>query len=195
VEPRGTSHGSATAVNRLCDALFVYVLRSHLAALPTPESNWLRALDEPQIGAALGLLHEEPGRSWSVPMLAASVGMSRSAFAARFTKLVGQPPMRYLTHWRLQKAAAMLRADNTSTDEIASHLGYQSTIAFSKASSDRSGSHRVRTAGRRTPPIATPPTERRSTPLRAHPAGSRSEKVPPIRRVRSARSSGGPTTS
>jgi len=125
--------GSATVVNRLCDALFVYVLRSHLASLPTRESNWLRALEEPQIGAALGLMHDEPARAWSVPTLASGVGMSRSAFAARFTELVGEPPMRYLMQWRLQKAAAMLRAGNASTDEIASHVGYESTIAFSKA--------------------------------------------------------------
>jgi AraC family transcriptional regulator, alkane utilization regulator len=125
--------GSATVINRLCDALFVYALRSHLATLTAPEANWLRALEEPQIGAALGMIHEQPGAPWSVPTLASRVGMSRSAFAARFTDLVGEPPMRYLTHWRLQKAAAMLRAADIGIDEIAGQLGYDSTVAFSKA--------------------------------------------------------------
>ncbi len=125
--------GSATVVNRLCDALFVYVLRSHLATLTAQQANWLHALEEPQIGAALGLIHEHPGEAWTVPTLASRVGMSRSAFAARFTKLVGEPPMRYLTRWRVQRAAAMLRAADIGIDEIAGTLGYDSPVAFSKA--------------------------------------------------------------
>jgi len=126
-----TRPGTATVLNRLCDALFVYLLRSYLAG--HPDANWLRALEDPQIGAALQLMHAEPGRPWRVPTLATHVGMSRSAFAARFSDLVGDTPMNYLTRWRLQKAAALLRESTISIDDIATQIGYDSPAAFGKA--------------------------------------------------------------
>jgi AraC-like DNA-binding protein len=125
--------GSATVVNRLCDALFVYLLRSHLASLPAQEPSWLRAIVDPQVGAAIELLHEDPARTWTVATLAAKVGMSRSAFAARFSHLVGETPIQYLTRWRLQKAAAMLRTGDVDIGHIAGSVGYDSPAAFSKA--------------------------------------------------------------
>jgi AraC-like DNA-binding protein len=120
-------------VNRLCDALFVFILRSHLAALGPEEPNWLRALVEPQIAEAVELIHEEPGAAWSVAGLAAAVGMSRSAFAARFAQAVGEGPMQYLTRWRVQKAAAMLRRGDGDIGQVAASVGYGSEAAFSKA--------------------------------------------------------------
>ncbi|HKD97951.1 MAG TPA: AraC family transcriptional regulator [Micromonosporaceae bacterium] len=125
--------GQSTVMNRLCDALFVYLLRSHLSAGPGRESSWLRALDDPQIGAALNQMHEDPFYAWSVPELATRVGMSRSAFAERFTRLVGETPIQYLIKWRVQKAAAMLRTARHSVEEIAARVGYDSVGAFSKA--------------------------------------------------------------
>lgn len=125
--------GSETVVDRLCDALFVYILRSHLAALPDNETSWLRALVDPQIGQALRLMHDQPLTAWTVGSLAIQSGMSRSAFAARFGKLVGETPMKYLTRWRLQKAAAMLNPGNAGVSEVASTAGYESIAAFSKA--------------------------------------------------------------
>jgi len=125
--------GMTTVVNRLCDAMFVYVLRSYLAALPAHESNWLRALVEPQIGTALRLIHDEPSNPWTVATLATRVAMSRSAFAALFTRVVGESPMQYLTRWRLQKAAGMLRSGDTELAAIAARVGYESPAAFSKA--------------------------------------------------------------
>lgn len=125
--------GHAALLNRLCDALFVYLLRAHLSDAPSGEWNWLRALDDPGTGAALRLMHAEPYRPWSVPELAAAVGMSRSAFAARFTRMVGESPIGYLIRWRVQKAAAMLRTDQGSVEEIATRVGYDSVGAFSKA--------------------------------------------------------------
>jgi AraC-like DNA-binding protein len=122
--------GTSTVMKRLCDAIFVYVLRSHLA---TSESSWLRALVDPQIGTALGLVHEQPGAPWTVAKLAAGVGMSRSAFAERFTRVVGEAPMRYLSRWRLEKAAAALRTADADIPAIAAAAGYDSTAAFSKA--------------------------------------------------------------
>jgi AraC-like DNA-binding protein len=125
--------GNTTVVNRLCDALFIYLLRCHFSSGPTKTSGWMCALDDPQIGAALALMHAEPQQPWSVPALATSVGMSRSAFAARFADLVGESPIHYLALWRVQKAAAMLRDADTSIDDIATRVGYESAVAFSKA--------------------------------------------------------------
>ncbi len=125
--------GMATVVDRLCDAMFVYVLRSHLASVGNDESNWLRALVEPQIGVALQLLHDEPGRAWTVGTLAKRVAMSRSAFAARFKQVTGEPPMQYLARWRLQKAASMLRTGEFDIADVATRTGYESSAAFSKA--------------------------------------------------------------
>jgi AraC-like DNA-binding protein len=125
--------GATTLVNRLCDALFVYVLRSHLAALPHDETTWLRALVDPPIGEALRLIHAEPAAPWTVAKLAAGVGMSRSAFAARFTDLVGEAPMAYVIRWRLRTAAVALRTTRRDVAEVAASAGYESTAAFSKA--------------------------------------------------------------
>jgi AraC-like DNA-binding protein len=125
--------GATTVVKRLCDALFIYVLRTYLAGLPTEETSWLRALVDPQVSEALRLIHAEPAAPWTVAKLAAATGMSRSAFAARFTDLVGEPPMGYVTRWRLRKAAFALRSTRREVAEIAASAGYESTAAFSKA--------------------------------------------------------------
>ena len=125
--------GTTTVVNRLCDALFVYILRSHLAALPANDANWLRALIDPQLGEALRAMHEQPAADWTVRSLAAGVGMSRSAFAARFAGLVGETPIQYLTRWRLQKAAATPHPGDADVSAAAATVGYDSIPAFSKA--------------------------------------------------------------
>ncbi len=127
--------GGQTLVSRLTDLLVLQVLRGHLMQLePSSDGpNWLGALTEPQIGAALALLHESPERSWTVRSLAQRVGMSRSAFAARFTRLVGQPPLQYLTRLRMHNAAALLSDSFASTSEIAERVGYVSDTAFCKA--------------------------------------------------------------
>jgi AraC-like DNA-binding protein len=125
--------GNTTVVNRLCDALFIYLLRGHLAGGRGLESGWLRALEDPQVGAALELMHESPQLPWTVTMLAAKVGMSRSAFAARFVELVGEAPITYLMRWRGQRAAALLRSGDATIEAIAARFGYESGAAFSKA--------------------------------------------------------------
>ncbi|TCO60763.1 AraC-like DNA-binding protein [Actinocrispum wychmicini] len=96
------------------------------AALPA----WHRALADPAIGDALRLLHEDPAHRWTVAALAAKVGMSRAAFAARFTSLVGQPPLTYLTGWRMTLGADLLR-DTEAT--VARTVGYEDAFAFSVA--------------------------------------------------------------
>jgi AraC-like DNA-binding protein len=125
--------GASTVVNRLCDALFVYLLRSHLAALDADKATWLRALVDPQISEALRQIHAQPGAPWTVAKLAAGVGMSRSAFSAHFSELVGEAPMAYVTRWRLRTAAVALRTTRRDVAEVAASAGYESTAAFSKA--------------------------------------------------------------
>ena len=124
--------GTSTVVSRLADVLFVQAVRAHLAH-SGERSGWLRALVDQQIGQALGLIHERPEHGWTVESLAAGVGMSRSAFAARFSELVGEPPLTYLTRWRMSKAARLLRSGTAGVGEIADRVGYEAEAAFSKA--------------------------------------------------------------
>ena len=86
-----------------------------------------------QVGAALSLVHQSPEQNWTVQELAQRVAMSRSAFAARFTRMVGEPPLHYVTRWRMQKAASLLRDGQSTIAQIAEAVGYDSEAAFSKA--------------------------------------------------------------
>lgn len=130
LEPRP---GGETVVNRLCDALFVYVLRAVIGSAAASNASWLRGLSDRHVGAALRLIHEQPGEDWSVATLASKVGLSRSGFALRFHELVGEPPMKYLTRWRFQKAAEQLAHADASIAEIAAKFGYDTESSFSKA--------------------------------------------------------------
>ncbi len=125
--------GSQTVIARLADVLFIQIVRGHLASLPANGSGWLGALADAQIGAALGHIHQNPEQDWTVQSLAAKVAMSRSAFASRFMRLVGEPPLSYVTRWRMQKAASMLRDGKQTLAEVAAQVGYDSEAAFSKA--------------------------------------------------------------
>jgi len=132
-EARHPRPGSETLVARLIDIIFVQAMRVWLENQPNPQSGWLSALRDPQIGTALGLLHREPQRAWSVQTLANEVAMSRSPFAAKFTALVGEPPLAYLTRWRMQLAAEFLLRERLTVSEVAGRIGYESEAAFSKA--------------------------------------------------------------
>lgn len=125
--------GSQTVIARLADVLFIQIVRGHLASLPANGSGWLGALADAQIGAALGYIHQNPELDWTVQSLASKVAMSRSAFASRFMRLVGEPPLSYVTRWRMQKAAGMLREGKQTLAEVAAQVGYDSEAAFSKA--------------------------------------------------------------
>jgi AraC family transcriptional regulator, alkane utilization regulator len=125
--------GSQTVVSRLADVLFIQIVRGYLATLPPGASGWLGALGDAQIGSALGLIHQNPELDWTVQSLAARVAMSRSAFASRFARLVGEPPLSYVTRWRMQKAAGLLRQSSATLADIAERVGYDSEAAFSKA--------------------------------------------------------------
>src|SRR4029450_1463574 len=97
--------GAAVIVTSLIDVLFVEAVRTWLRQQPPGVAGWLGALRDPSIGAALGLIHQAPEKQWTVPALSAAVGLSRSPFAAKFTALVGQPPMAYLKRCRLPLAS------------------------------------------------------------------------------------------
>lgn len=124
--------GSAIVLGRLADVLLVHALRTRVATTGS-EGAGLRALADPHIGAALGLLHARLAEPWTVEGLAAAVGMSRSGFAARFHTLVGEPPLQYLAGWRMTKAAQWLCETDDSLPLIAERVGYVSAVAFNKA--------------------------------------------------------------
>jgi AraC-like DNA-binding protein len=126
--------GSEVAANRLAEVLFIQTLRTHIASgSESCKRGWLRAIFDPQIGAALRSIHENVNRAWSVESLAAAAGMSRSAFAVRFKELLGQTPLEYVTEWRMQKAIPLLLKDDKKLVEVAQSIGYESDAAFSKA--------------------------------------------------------------
>ena len=124
--------GTATILSRLTDILFVQVLRAWLAEQPDHPS-WLSGLNDPRVGPALALIHERPGESWTVEKLAAKVGLSRSPFTVRFTRVVGEPPQTYLTRVRMQRAARLIREQESSLGQVALAVGYESESSFNKA--------------------------------------------------------------
>ncbi|ETX08625.1 MAG: cupin [Candidatus Entotheonella gemina] len=126
--------GGEAVITRLSDILVIQTLRWWLAHHGSTQEGWLGALQDDRIGQAMTLIHRDPECGWNVASLAAAVAMSRSAFAAQFTQLVGESPMRYVTRWRMQLAWSWLREDKqTSIGDLAARLGYQSEAAFSRA--------------------------------------------------------------
>ncbi|HEX6104410.1 MAG TPA: AraC family transcriptional regulator [Gemmatimonadales bacterium] len=150
--------GGETVITRLADVLVIQLIRSWMEEDPAARTGWLGALRDRQIGRAILLMHREPARPWTLASLAAEVAMSRSAFAARFTELVGEPAMHYLARWRMQVAWTWLREGDAGLAELASRLGYQSEAAFSRAFKRFIGSPpgavRRRAAGRDGPAAA-----------------------------------------
>jgi len=131
--------GHRAVVDRLAEALLVHVLRAHLAALPAP-AGFFAALAEPVVRQALELLHSRPEHPWRVEDLAREVGASRSVLAQRFRETVGRAPFDYLTDWRMQRAAELLRhPGGHSVAQVAGEVGYASEWAFAKAFKRRFG--------------------------------------------------------
>jgi AraC-like DNA-binding protein len=125
--------GSETVLARLSELLFVEAVRGHLAALPAEQRGWLAGLRDPAIGRALAQIHARVAHPWTADALAAEALLSRSAFAERFTTLVGVPPMSYLTAWRMQVAGQNLRESRRSIAQVAETVGYESEAAFARA--------------------------------------------------------------
>jgi AraC-like DNA-binding protein len=127
-------------IARIADMLVLQAVAMHFDDhADTAESGWLAALRDKQIGPALALLHAHPERTWTVESLAESRGLSRSAFAARFAQLVGEPPLRYLSRVRLSVAGARLTSGDETMSAIAMSLGYESVSGFNKAFKQRFG--------------------------------------------------------
>jgi AraC-like DNA-binding protein len=124
--------GAKIMVSRLADVLFIQALRAHLNSCQKEAGGWLEALQDANLGAAIRRMHQEPGRAWTVEALAEAAGMSRSAFAASFAAMVGECPLAYLTRWRMDKAAALLK-NRLPVAQVAERMGYASVPAFSRA--------------------------------------------------------------
>ena len=124
--------GQGVALSRLTEVLFVEVLRSWIKSLGPGEGGWLGAMADPHIGPALQLIHERPDRPWTLGELGQSVGLGRSAFSARFTKLVGESMYRYLIARRMSEAAFLLETSDEGIARIATRVGYETPAAFSK---------------------------------------------------------------
>lgn len=127
-------HGRDVALPALLDLLLVHLMRACLgqrAGVRT--TGWCVALDDDVIARSLRVVHERPADPWTVESLGAHAGLSRAAFARRFTAVVGQPPLAYLTWWRLTTAAGLLRTTDLTLSVVAHRSGYGSAYAFANA--------------------------------------------------------------
>lgn len=132
-EARQRQPGSETVITRLADILVIQAIRTWIESVREEEHGWIAALHDRQIGKAMSLMHRQPGYDWRVESLAREVGMSRSGFSARFTTLVGESVLQYLTGLRMQLAHRELRQTSDSLAKIAERVGYQSEPAFNRA--------------------------------------------------------------
>jgi AraC-like DNA-binding protein len=124
--------GGEAVTTRLTDVLVIHAIRHWLDHDAEP-TGWLGALRDERIGAAMVAVHRHPGEDWTVERLAREAAMSRSSFAARFTQLVGEPAMSYMTRWRMQVARTRLESGTPTVSELAAALGYRSEAAFTRA--------------------------------------------------------------
>jgi AraC-like DNA-binding protein len=132
-ESRQPRAGSNCVLLRISELLFVELVRSYVAALPEQETGWLAGLRDPIVARALALLHQRPCEAWTLERLADQAAASRSTLAARFAHFVGQPPMQYLTSWRMQLATRLLADSSNKVAAVALAVGYDSEAAFSRA--------------------------------------------------------------
>lgn len=127
------SPGGAAVLAKLSEVLFIETLRRYIAQLPPEQTGWLAGARDPEVGKALALLHRRPADPWTIASLAKEVGLSRSVLAERFRQYLSEPPMAYLTRWRLQLGAQMLTATSSSVAHIAAEIGYESEPSFNRA--------------------------------------------------------------
>jgi AraC-like DNA-binding protein len=125
--------GQEAVLDRLLDLLLIAVLRAWFARPDAEAPAWYRAYSDPVVGKALRLIHNDPAHPWTVAELAAEAGVSRAALARRFTELVGEPPMSFLTDWRLSLAADLLLEPEATIGSVAYQVGYRSPFALSTA--------------------------------------------------------------
>ena len=140
--------GAEAVLAKLSEVLFVETLRRYIAELPPSQTGWLAGARDEQVGKALAFLHRKPAHPWTIAKLAEEVGVSRSVLAERFRQYLGEPPMTYLTRWRLQLGMQKLSTTSWSVAQIALEVGYESEAAFNRAFKREFGSPpaRFRTA-------------------------------------------------
>lgn len=158
--------GGEAVITRLSDILVIQAIRHWLEKDPAARRGWLGAIQDREIGEALALIHRDPGRSWTLASLARGVAMSRSAFAERFTRLVGESAGQYLTRWRMALALEALERDGATVAELADRYGYRSEASFSRAFKRVTG--RPPGAVRRAAAAALTPRQRESSRSGGH---------------------------
>jgi AraC-like DNA-binding protein len=168
--------GSRVASEKIAELLFVQVLRAHLATADALPPGWLAAVTDTRIIRALRLMHEEPGRAWTLDALAKAAGMSRTRFAVHFRAVAGLAPLAYLGAWRMRLAQRVLLEEDTPVRALADTLGYGSESAFSHAFK------RITGLSPRDYRVAT----RRDAGLASLPRTERARKFPAIPRIRAA---------
>jgi AraC-like DNA-binding protein len=124
--------GSSSLISRLYESLFLYAVRAYASSHAAPGKGWLAAISDKHLSKAINAMRRGLEKNWSVESLAREARMSRSAFALRFKTILGQTPLEYLTQWRMYRAGAMIRSNNTSLSEVASAVGYGSESSFSR---------------------------------------------------------------
>jgi AraC-like DNA-binding protein len=132
-ESQSRRPGGEALLERMSEMIFVDAVRRYVDTLPEESTGWLSGLRDRYVGRALALMHEKPAGSWTIDELGRQVGLSRSALHDRFVQLIGQPPMQYLTQWRMQVAAGLLRSGSANVASIALDVGYDSEAAFARA--------------------------------------------------------------
>jgi AraC-like DNA-binding protein len=139
--------GQQAVLDRLLDLLLLTTLREWFARPDACAPPWYRALSDPVVGPALRALHDEPARPWTVAALAEEAGVSRATFARRFTDLLGEAPMSYLTSWRLSLAVDLLQRTDATVEEVARQVGYESgfglSVAFKRVYGTRPSEYRA----------------------------------------------------
>lgn len=132
-ESREQRPGGECLLTRLSELMFMEVLRRYIEELRPDEGGWLSGFQDPFVGQILQRFHSDPGGDWSLETLSREVKLSRSALADRFSRCVGQPPMRYLTSLRMQRATELLRGTDMTVSGVAARVGYGSEVAFHRA--------------------------------------------------------------
>ena len=125
--------GGEAVLAKLSEVLFVETLRTYIAHLPAEQTGWLAGARDSEVGKTLALMHRNPAHPWTIASLAKEAGLSRSVLAERFRHYLNEPPMAYLTRWRLQLGAQMLVSTSYSVVQIAGEVGYESEAAFNRA--------------------------------------------------------------
>jgi AraC-like DNA-binding protein len=132
-ESRNKNPGGEAMLERMSEMMFIDAMRRYVDTLPEDSQGWLAGLRDRHVGRALALMHDAPTTQWTVDELGRRVGLSRSALHERFAAMIGQGPMQYLTNWRMQLAAALLRNTRSTVAAVAQEVGYDSEAAFARA--------------------------------------------------------------